>query len=262
MRSVHPAAGNRAAATVQTAGARARGRLISLAERADRLATRAAVHPYRSILGLVGLNLSATLAFIAIGEALFADPAELFRELMPGTLLSFAELAFLAVVAWAIHTRVRGQRRARDSFWALSAIVFAVFAIDEITQLTIFLGQLLGGLGVLAPAGFKDLDAFLLVVMFAACGAMLLRYSRELLSHPASLALLAVGVALGAASQTLDSVLAATSSEFVAEESLKLAAEPFLIGGYLVVLHRVPRRSREAELVAAGTLQAATAHNE
>ncbi len=76
-----------------------------------------------------------------------------------------------------------------------------------------------------------------------AAGALLLGYGRDLLPHRAAIALLGVGVVLGAASQGLDSVLASTSGEFVAEESLKLAAEPFILGGYLVVLYRVAART-------------------
>jgi hypothetical protein len=115
------------------------------------------------------------------------------------------------------------------------------FAIDEATQLTIFLADGLSALGALAPAGFKDLDAFLLTVVLIAGAAACLRYGWTLLSHPGAVALLIVGVGLGAASQTLDSVLSSSSSEFVVEDSLKLLAEPFLIGGYLVVLSRVKR---------------------
>ena len=216
-----------------------------LVERATESARNLAERPYRATVALLGLNLVLIGAFIGAGQLAFGDPAEFFRELMPGTWLSVAQISFIAVVAWAIHREVHGRSRLRlDNLWGISVVVFAVFAIDEATQLTIWLADGLGALGALAPAGFKDLDAFLLTVLLIAGGAALLRYGWTLLSHPAAVALLAVGVILGAASQTLDSVLASTSSEFVAEESLKLTAEPFLIGGYLVVLSRLMRSKR------------------
>ena len=199
--------------------------------------------PYRTTAALVALNLVLIACFAALGQLVFADRAELFRELMPGTWLSVAQLASVALVAWAIHAaEAPGARLRLDNLWGISVVVFCVFAFDEATQLTIFLADALGAVGALAPAGFKDLDAFLLVVLLLAGGAALLRYGFVFLRYPGAVALLAVGVALGAASQTLDSVLASTSSEFVAEESLKLTAEPFLIGAYLVVLGRVLAR--------------------
>lgn len=213
-------------------------------ERAVALALRAAGRPYISTLTLFAANLLAIGLMIGTGELLYADPSELFRELMPGTWLSVAQLAFIAATAWAIHRQVLPRSRLRfDNLWGVSVVVFAAFAVDEATQLTIFAADALRSVGALtAPAGFKDLDAFLLTVLLVAGGAALMRYGWTLLSHPAAVAVMAVGVALGAGSQLLDSTLTSTSAEFVAEESLKLAAEPFLVGGYLVVLHQVIRR--------------------
>jgi hypothetical protein len=206
-------------------------------DRAHRLAIALAARPYRAIGTVLLLNVALIATFILAGEVLFSDRAELFRELMPGTWLSFAELLFVAVIAWSIQLAARGTRRIRlDNFWGLTAAVFAVFAFDEITQLTVFLSHALTSLGALAPAGFRDLDAFLLTILFLAAAAAMLRHIGDLLPHRAAIVVLAIGVALGAASQTLDSVLKSTSGEFVAEETLKLSAEPFLIGGFLLVL--------------------------
>jgi hypothetical protein len=219
-------------------GARIGRRWNRLIDRGHRLAVDAAARPYRATGAILLLNVAFIAAFILVGDLLFSDPAELFRELMPGTWLSFAELLFVAVIAWSIQLAARGERRIRlDNLWGLTAAVFAIFAFDEITQLTVFLSDALTSLGALAPEGFRDLDAFLLSVLLLAAAAGMLRHIGDLLPHRAAIAVLGVGVMLGAASQTLDSVLASTSSEFVAEESLKLAAEPFLIGGYLIVLH-------------------------
>jgi hypothetical protein len=221
----------------------------STVDRGQRLATAAASRPYATILKILLLNASLTIAFIFAGLLLFSDPAEFFRELMPGTWLSFAELLFVAAIAVAIQREALGSRRPRlDNFWGLSAVVFAIFAFDEITQFTVFLSHALTSLGALAPQGFKDLDAFLLSVLFLAAGAALIRYARDLLPYRAAIGVLAVGVLLGMASQSLDSALASTSGEFVAEESLKLAAEPFLIGGYLLVLHRFLARGSKAAI--------------
>jgi hypothetical protein len=241
MKPVRPAADHKA--TLQPLFATELGFWPTLQIRAQHLALEAAARPYRSLLVLLALNATLLALFVPAGSVLFSDPAEFLRELMPGTWLSFAELAFVAIVAWTIHRELTAAERTRvESFWALSAIVFAVFAIDEITQLTIFLADGLTALGALAPAGFADLDAFLLTVMFVAAGAALLRYGRDLLAHPPAIAVLAAGVVLGAASQGLDSIFVSTTGEFVAEESLKLAAEPFIVGGYLVVLNRVARQ--------------------
>jgi hypothetical protein len=214
-------------------------RWSTIVDHGQRLATAAAGRPFATILGLLLLNASLAIAFILTGRALFSDPAELFRELMPGTWLSFAELLFVAAIAMTIHAVAFGSRRPRlDNFWGLSAVIFAVFAFDEITQLTVFLADALTSLGALAPEGFRDLDAFLLSVLFLGAAAVLIRYARDLLPYRAAIGILAIGVLLGMASQSLDSALQSTSNEFVAEESLKLAAEPFLIGGYLLVLHQ------------------------
>jgi hypothetical protein len=206
----------------------------------DRLVDAAAARPYLATITILAANVALAAAFLALGELLFADAAELFRELMPGTWLSFAELLFIAAVAWAIDRELSGSARLRlDSFWGLSAAVFLIFAIDEITQATIYLADLLAGAGALAPAPFKDLDAFLLVVLFLAAGLVMIRHVGDLFRHLPAVGLLGIGVLLGIGSQTLDSLWRATEGEFVAEESLKLAAEAFLIGGYLLVLHRI-----------------------
>ena len=196
---------------------------------------------------LLAVNLAAIGVFAVVGQAVFADRAELFRELMPGTLLSFAQLGFIAVIAWAIHRQeFPGSRPRLNNLWGISMVVFCVFAVDEATQLTIYLADLLQGLGALAPAGFTDLDAFLLTILLLAGAAAVLRYGLTLLRYPAALALFAIGGALGVGSEFLDATLASTSNEFVAEESLKLSAEPFLIGGYLLVLNAVLRRGTGA----------------
>jgi hypothetical protein len=65
-------------------------------------------------------------------------------------------------------------------------------------------------------------------------------------------------VLLGAGSQALDSVVAVSSSEFVAEETLKLAAEAFLIGGFLVALRDL--RDREPVQPSSGTAPAQASH--
>jgi hypothetical protein len=212
-----------------------------------------AAHPYRSTAAVLGLNAVAAATFALAAAWLLGDPAEPFRELAPLTWLSFAELAFVATAAWAIHLRVDSDRRTRwADFWSLSALFFVVFALDELTQATIFLSHAVEQVGAVAPGGFHDLDAFLLTVLFLAAGAGLARYAPQILRHPRAVAVLSVGVALGAASQVLDSTQQVTTSAIVLEESLKLAAEPFLLGGYLVVLHRVMRSGWDDQIAPPG----------
>jgi hypothetical protein len=228
-----------------------RGRRVEASRRPARvlhrlelLAVSLSETPMRALLVVLGVNLALGALFVAIGYWLIGDQAELFRELEPGTWLSFAELSFVAVIARTIHLRVahgRGWRRL-DNFWALSAAVFCVFAFDEITQATVFLGEALEHSGISRPHQWRDIDAFLLTVLFLAAAGLLLRQVDELLRHKRAVLVLAVGVALGAVSQGLDSLLRSTPWEFVTEESIKLAAEPFFIAGYLLALRDVLRR--------------------
>jgi hypothetical protein len=222
------------------ARADSRGWWARAVDRGERLAIAASKRPYRTIGLLLAVDAVLAVIFVFAGDVLFDDPSEFFRELMPGTLLSFAQLLFLAVTAWAIQRQVWGERRIRlDNFWGLSALIFGLFAFDEITQFTVFVSEGLESLGAAGPEGFTNLDAFILSLLFLIAAIALLRRLPALFQFPDAVALLAVGGLLGIASQTLDSVIETTHTEFVAEESLKLAAEVFLIGGYLVVLHHL-----------------------
>ena len=190
------------------------------------------------------LVVNALLAgvFIGAGELLFSDPAEFFRELMPGTWLSFLELLFVASIASTIYRHGGGSgRMGLDNFWGLSAAAFALFAFVEITQINRFISDGLSSLGTLAPEGFIDLDGFLLSVLLLVVAGALLFYVRDLFAYPRAMVLMAVGVLVGVTSQALDATLHTTSAEFIAEESSKLAAEAFIISGYLLVLQRVLR---------------------
>ncbi len=222
------------------AGARVRG----LPEFPDRLADQMARRPVAVVAALIGVNLGLAMCFAVAGRAA-GDDALFFRELAPGTWLSFAQLLFIAAVAWAIH-RESGALSWHQTFWGLSAAIFVVFAFDEITQSAIFLSHLLeDSFGLTATAGFHDLEAVLLTLGFAAAGLVLLPRAAVLRHHPTAVALLVLAGLLGAASQGLDSFAPATSSEFVAEETLKLLAEAVFAGAFLVVLRDV--RSRGAK---------------
>ncbi len=207
-----------------------------LLARLDAHAVAAARRPLMVLAGLVGLNLALLPVFVGAGMAL-GDQAALLREGAPGTVWSFALLLAVAVAARAVFLRDGA------SFWRLSAAVFVVFAVDEITQAGMFLSELLEGAFGIAPAsGFNDLDSVLLVLLFAGCGLLLASRAAVLLKYPLTLVLLAIGVVLGAASQALDSFVTPTDWEFVAEEALKLTAEPFFIAAFLVALATVLRR--------------------
>ena len=213
---------------------------------ADTLAVQAARRPLRSLAVLLACNAVLAAAFVAVGLGLVGDQAELFRELHVGTWLSFGQLLFISAVARGLHWRDGPERRWYLSFWGLSAAIFLVFAFDEITQSAIFLGQLLErGFGVAPAAGFHDLEAVLLTLLFCGAAMLLLPRARVLLRHPLALGLLGVAALLGAVSQTLDSIAPATRWEFVAEESLKLGAEVFFIGGFAAALHGVLKRRGE-----------------
>ena len=205
-------------------------------ERLDAHAVAAARHPFKVLAALIALNLALLPLLVGAGMAV-GDQALLLREGAPGTVWSFTLLLAVAVAARAVHLRDGA------AFWRLSAIVFLVFAIDEITQAGMFLAEFLGSQFDVAPAsGFNDLDSVLLVVLFAGCGLLLASRAAVLLKHPVTLLLLGIGALLGAASQGLDSFVTPTNWEFVAEESLKLTAEPFFIAAFLVALATVLRR--------------------
>jgi hypothetical protein len=234
---------------MRSLGSRTAGRL-------DRLAVEAAERPLRVLAGLLALNLVAAACFVLVGLAI-GDQAELFRELQVGTFLSFAELVFIAAIAYALHKRDEGDARWYASFWGLCAVAFAVFAFDEITQSLIFLSHLLEDAFGLGPAaGFHDLEAVLLTLLFGTVALIVAPRLGTLFRHPTALLVLGVAVALGVASQTLDSVAPATRWEFVAEETFKLSAEAFFAGGFLLALHNVLAPAPAAEAARAlGRLQ-------
>src|SRR5687768_18218979 len=118
------------------------GWLTRIADRGERLALRLSARPYAAMAGVLAVNAILAGLFILAGEVLFDDPAEFFRELMPGTWLSFLELLFVASIASTIHRLGGGSgRMGLSDFWGLSAAVFAAFAFLEITQLTQFLSK-------------------------------------------------------------------------------------------------------------------------
>lgn len=231
-----------AGATAGTPGELPAGRAWgSVLGRLDALAVTAARRPFASLGVLLALNLALLPVFVAGGMLANGDQALLLREAAPGTWLSFFELLAVAVAARAVGLRDCA------TFWRLCAAVFLVFAIDEITQAGLFLSRWLESSFQIAPAsGFNDLDSVLLTLLFAVCGLVLASRAAVLLRHPWTVALLAVGCTLGAASQALDSFVEPTRWEFVAEESLKLSAEPFLIAAFLVALATLLRRGEAA----------------
>lgn len=229
-----------------------RAGLRGLLERVVAAAETASARPLFTLAQLLGLIAALAICFTAFGWVLLDDQAAFYREGMPGTWLSAAMLLFTAATALAIH-RVAGERGRRD-FWSLSAIVFVVLAIDELTQPTVFVSKWLKSeQGITAPGPFNDIDAILVVALLVGSVALLARHALVLLRHRTTIVLFAIGLALGAASQTLDSVVEPTKWEFVAEEYLKLSAIPFVLAGYLAAL----KESRGS-----GTRDAASQHSD
>lgn len=220
--------------------AHAGGRWQELLLRADSAAVAAAARPLRTLALLLALN-AALIPLFALAGWAGGDQAFLFREAAPGTIYSFALLLAVAAAARAVYLRDGAV------FWRLSAWVFVVFAVNEITQAGMFLSEWLSGAFGVAPAsGFNDLDSVLLTLLFAGSGLLLASRAAVLFKHPRTLALFAVGGMLGVASQALDSFVTPTKWEFVAEEAFKLNAEPFFIAGFLVALGVVLRRRDDA----------------
>jgi hypothetical protein len=192
-----------------------------------------------ALLGRLLASIAALAAcFTGFGWVLLDDQAAFYRELMPGTWLSAALLLFTAATALAIH-RIAGAAGRRD-FWSLSAIVFVVLAVDELAQPTVFVSKWLKSEHqIAAPAPFNDVDSILVVTLLVGCVALLARHALVLVRHRTTIVLFAIGLALGAASQTLDSVVEPSRWEFVAEECLKLSAIPFVLAGYLAALRDI-----------------------
>jgi hypothetical protein len=232
-------------------------RSAALAARADAEAVAAAPRWPAWLLALLLLDAGAVLVLVAVGE-LVGDPAFMLRELAPGTWLSAFQLGCVSVAAAAVHRRhPRASRRWHGDFWGLSAAVFVLLALDELTQATVFLGHYLERTEGWEPvAGFQDIDAILLVLLFGGCAAVMLSRAAVLVRHPMTAALLLVAGLLGVASQALDAFVPVSTDEFVAEESLKLLAEPFFLAAYLAALRSVlAASSHESRTTAAPTSQ-------
>jgi hypothetical protein len=224
----------------------------SLGERAVLAAESISDRPLAALAQLLAAIAALALCFTAFGWVLLGDQAAFYRELMPGTWLSAALLLFIAATAVALH-RAAGTPGKRD-FWSLSAIVFVVLAFDELAQPTVFVSKWLKSEHqIAAPAPFNDIDSILVVALLAGCVALLARHALVLLRHHTTIVLFAVGLALGAASQTLDSVVEPSKWEFVAEECLKLSAIPFVLAGYLAALR---------DIRGSGTRDAASQHSD
>ena len=207
----------------------------SLAERVVEASGQASRRPLAVLGQILAANAALAVLFTAFGWALLGDQAAFYRELMPGTWLSAALLLFTAATALAIH-RSAGVAGRRD-FWSLSALVFVALAIDELAQPTVFISKWLKSEHQLvAPGPFNDIDSLLVIALLVGCVAVLARHALVLLRHRTTIVLFGIGLALGAASQTLDSVVEPTRWEFVAEECLKLSAIPFVLAGYLAAL--------------------------
>lgn len=210
----------------------------SLVERAVEASASASRRPLVLLAQILASIAALAVCFTAFGWVLLGDQAAFYRELMPGTWLSAALLLFTAAAALAIH-RAAGTPGRRD-FWSLSAIVFVVLAVDELSQPTVFISKWLKSEHqIAAPAPFNDIDSILVVALLAGSVALLARHALVLLRHRTTIVLFAVGVALGALSQTLDSVVEPSRWEFVAEECLKLSAIPFVLAGYLAALRDI-----------------------
>lgn len=200
---------------------------------------------------LLAANVVVATAGVWLGAALLDDPAAYFRELAPGTWLSAAHILAAAVVARAIHRRRSDRsRRWYEDFWGLCAAGLGGLAVVELTQPTVFVGKWLQyDLGLRPPGGVADIDAMLLVALLTVLAGALLPRALVLLAHPRALALFAVGVALGVASQGLDTLWPVSTWEFVVEDGLKALAQPFLVTGFLLVL--ADRRADGASPVSA-----------
>jgi hypothetical protein len=210
----------------------------SLVERSVEASASASERPLMLLAQILASIAALAVCFTAFGWVLLGDQAAFYRELMPGTWLSAALLLFTAATALAIH-RAAGAPGRRD-FWSLSAIVFVVLAVDELAQPTVFISKWLKSEHqIAAPGPFNDIDSILVVALLVGSVALLARHALVLLRHRATIVLFAVGLVLGALSQTLDSVVEPSRWEFVAEECLKLSAIPFVLAGYLAALRDI-----------------------
>ena len=244
MKVIGPTSAEGPAISVAAPQARSRGVL----ERAVVASEAASVRPLVTLGQILLASAGLAVCFTAFGWVLLDDQAAFYREAMPGTWLSAAMLLFTAATALAIHGAA-GTPGRRD-FWSLSAIVFVVLAIDELAQPTVFLSKWLKSeQGVTAPGPFNDVDSILVVTLLVGCVALLARHALVLLRHRTTIVLFAIGLVLGAASQTLDSVVEPSKWEYVAEECLKLSAIPFVLAGYLAAL----RESRGSGMRAAAS---------
>lgn len=221
-----------------------RARVALWSQRADAMAVAWSNRPLQALRLLLVVTVVGGVLGSFAGTVVNGDTPAYFRELMPGTWLSAAMLLAAAAAARAAYWREPAVRL-HKSFWGLSAAILALLAVVEVTQPTIFLGKWLErSAGAVAPFGITNVDAALLIALLVTVTLMLLRRAAVLRDHPRALGLFLVAGALGFASQGLDSFFPVREWEFVAEESLKALAEPFLIAGYLTALAAIISRER------------------
>lgn len=221
------------------------GRVTRYLEVADATAIRYSAEPGVVLAWLLTANVVLGAAGVALGLGLLDDPALYFRELMPGTLLSAAQILAAALVARSIHLRDRRGRRWPESFWGLSAVLLSVLVVVELAQPMVYLSHWLrDDYGLRAPLGISDIDGLLMSLMLAAVAALLALRARDVFRYPRALGLFACAALLGATSQFIDATFRVSAWEFVVEDSAKALAGAFLLAGYLAVLGAITREPR------------------
>ena len=226
-------------------GRAASGRLARAFAAADATAVRYSARPGAVLAWLLAANVVLAVVGVTAGIVLLDDPALYFRELMPGTLLSAAQILAAAIAARAIHLRDGRKRRWPESFWGLSAALLGVLVVVELAQPVVYLSHWLrDDLGLTAPSGIADIDGLLMSFLLAAVAVVLAARARDVLRYPRALALFGCAALLGATSQFIDATFEVSAWEFVVEDTLKALAGAFLLVGYLAVLGTVSRPPR------------------
>lgn len=213
------------------------GRLHRWSARADELAVGLAPTPLRALRNLLLFTLATLAVGIPLGELVRGDAALWLREGMPGTWVSAAVLGFTAVIARAALRREAGSPAWHQSFWGLSAAIFALLVCVELLQPTMFASHWLEDrMGAVAPFGIENVDAFLMIAVMLGVALILAPRALVLRRHPLTLGLLCVGAVIAIACQALDSFMPGDELEFVLEDGLKSIGETFILAGFLAGL--------------------------
>lgn len=210
----------------------------------------AALVPYRKLVAIIlVINVMALIAAGLAGAAL--DTTAAFDEMGPITALKSVELLLAGVAGQIAFFRFWHRPRAEASprspgifFWLLSGWGLTWFAFDDFFQIHERLGQwAMSHIGSMTLF-LNNIDDVIILSYAVAALAGVYLFRREILSSQASLALVALGVALSLVMLVSDFFAPEGSLLAGLENPAQVMAVAFLFAAYAVRLREVQAESR------------------